>query len=158
MDTSAGRFVAWFSERGLATLQFPGHERGETTGDRAEETGAWALRVREALESVFDASRSRTEQSTPPLDLSEGTPFQREVWQALTRIERGSVKSYGEIAVELGRPGAARAVGAACGANPVPVLIPCHRVLAADKTLGGFSGGLDWKRRLLSAEGVAWRE
>jgi O-6-methylguanine DNA methyltransferase len=66
----------------------------------------------------------------------------------------GQTKGYAQIAKEIGSPKAARAVGGACGANPVPLIIPCHRVLAANVKLGGFSGGLDWKLRLLAAEGV----
>lgn len=71
------------------------------------------------------------------------------------KIRAGRTQSYGEIAAEIGRPNAVRAVGGACGANPWPVLIPCHRVLAANRKLGGFSGGLDWKIKLLAREGVA---
>ena len=83
-----------------------------------------------------------------------GTDFQGRVWHALQKIPRGATSSYGAIARQIGRPKAVRAVGGACGANPLPVVIPCHRVLAANGRLGGFSGGLDWKRRLLAAEGV----
>ena len=72
----------------------------------------------------------------------------------MLKISIGKTKSYGEIAAAIGNPKAVRAVGGACGANPVPVLVPCHRVLAANKKLGGFSGGLDWKRSLLKREGV----
>lgn len=86
-----------------------------------------------------------------PLDLP-GTPFQRAVWQALKAIPAGEVRSYTEIARQIGRPKAVRAVGAACGHNPLPVIVPCHRVVTHDGRLGGFSGGLDWKRRLLNAE------
>jgi O-6-methylguanine DNA methyltransferase len=91
----------------------------------------------------------------PPLDLSSGTEFQRRVWNALRRIASGRTRSYAEVATEIGRPRATRAVGGACGANPIPVLVPCHRVLAANRALGGFSGGLGWKRKLLAREGVA---
>ena len=83
-----------------------------------------------------------------------GTEFQKSVWNALRKISFGKTKSYGEIARAIGKPKAVRAVGGACGANPVPVLVPCHRVLAANKKLGGFSGGLDWKRKLLALEKV----
>jgi O-6-methylguanine DNA methyltransferase len=86
--------------------------------------------------------------------LSNGTTFQRQVWNTLRKIARGRTKSYGEIARAIGKPKAVRAVGGACGANPIPVLVPCHRVVAANKKLGGFSGGLDWKRELLVREGV----
>ena len=72
----------------------------------------------------------------------------------MRKISPGKTKSYGEIAPAIGKPKAVRAVGGACGANPVPVLVPCHRVLAANKKLGGFSGGLDWKRSLLTREGI----
>jgi O-6-methylguanine DNA methyltransferase len=98
------------------------------------------------------AVAGRPVRTLPPLDLSAGTEFQRKVWAALLKIQCGKTASYGEIARSLGSTGAARAVGAACGANPVPVLVPCHRVLAANHKLGGFSGGLDWKRKLLAAE------
>ena len=67
----------------------------------------------------------------------------------------GKTKSYGEVARAIGKPKAVRAVGGACGANPIPVLIPCHRVLAANRKLGGFSGGLNWKRKLLAQERVS---
>jgi len=73
----------------------------------------------------------------------------------LRKIARGRTKSYGEIARAVGNPKAVRAVGGACGANPIPVLVPCHRVLAANNKLGGFSGGLNWKRELLAGEGVS---
>ena len=91
----------------------------------------------------------------PPLDLSGGTDFQTKVWNAMKKIRVGRTQSYGEIARAIGRPKAVRAVGGACGANPIPVLIPCHRVLAANHRLGGFSGGLDWKRKRLAREGVS---
>ena len=90
----------------------------------------------------------------PPLDLSAGTSFQQAVWNALRDISTGDTSSYGQIAKAIRKPRAVRAVGGACGANPIPVLVPCHRVLAASRQMGGFSGGLEWKRRLLTREGV----
>jgi len=87
----------------------------------------------------------------PALDL-QGSDFQRTVWRALLEIPFGEVRSYGELALALGRPGAARAVGAANGKNPVVILIPCHRVVAAQGRLGGYSGGLEVKRKLLAHE------
>jgi methylated-DNA-[protein]-cysteine S-methyltransferase len=84
----------------------------------------------------------------------EGTPFQRQVWQALLRIPFGQTISYGALARAVGRPGASRAVGAANGRNPVGIIVPCHRVIAADGTLGGYAAGtvrkswlIDWERR-----------
>lgn len=88
------------------------------------------------------------------LDLSEATHFQREVWRATRLIPYGETRSYGYVAARIGKPGAARAVGQALGRNPFPIVVPCHRVLAGDSKLGGFSGGLDMKRYLLSLEGA----
>jgi methylated-DNA-[protein]-cysteine S-methyltransferase len=88
-----------------------------------------------------------------PLDL-KGTDFQIEVWNALTAIEYGRTQTYGGIAEDIGRPGSARAVGAACGANPVPLIVPCHRVLGGDGELTGFGPGLHWKEWLLALESL----
>jgi O-6-methylguanine DNA methyltransferase len=88
-----------------------------------------------------------------PLDLPGGTDFDRAVWKALRRIPTGRTRTYGEVARRAGRPRAARAVGNACGRNPVPVVVPCHRVVAAGG-IGGFGLGLGLKRRLLALEGI----
>lgn len=81
-----------------------------------------------------------------------GTPFQLRVWEALREIPHGETISYGEVARRVGRPGAARAAGAATGRNPLPIIVPCHRVIGADGSLVGFGGGLDRKRALLELE------
>ena len=86
-----------------------------------------------------------------PVDAT-GSDFQRSVWQALTRIPRGEVRSYKDVAVELGRPSNSRAVGGACGANPVPLVVPCHRVVGSSGKLTGFGLGVSVKERLLDAE------
>jgi methylated-DNA-[protein]-cysteine S-methyltransferase len=106
-------------------------------------------RARLALESYFEghleaieAIRTRT----------RGTEFQRQVWAALRKIPAGGTVSYGELAARIGRPTAVRAVGAANGANPIPVFVPCHRVIGADASLTGFGGGLERKRWLLAHE------
>jgi O-6-methylguanine DNA methyltransferase len=88
-----------------------------------------------------------------PLDLV-GTPFQVAVWKEMLRIPAGRVASYADVARNIGRPKAFRAVAQACGANPVPVVVPCHRVVASGGKLGGYTGGIDKKLFLLSAEGV----
>ena len=89
-----------------------------------------------------------------------GTPFQRAVWAELRRIPYGSVTSYGELARKIGRPTAFRAVGAANGANPWPIVVPCHRVIGSDRSLTGFGGGLSAKQTLLRLEaetsGASW--
>ncbi|ECE1937279.1 methylated-DNA--[protein]-cysteine S-methyltransferase [Salmonella enterica] len=82
-----------------------------------------------------------------------GTPFQREVWQALRAIPCGQVMHYGQLAAQLGRPGAARAVGAANGANPISIVVPCHRVIGRNGTLTGYAGGVQRKEWLLRHEG-----
>ncbi|MBM4030185.1 MAG: methylated-DNA--[protein]-cysteine S-methyltransferase [Planctomycetes bacterium] len=87
------------------------------------------------------------------LDVSSGTAFQRRVWRELAKVPFGKTVSYGELARRIGCPGAARAVGQAVGANPIPILIPCHRVIRSDGGLGGFSAGLEIKRWLLRHEG-----
>jgi len=83
---------------------------------------------------------------------AEGTPFQRAVWQALVEIPCGETRSYGEIARRIGKPAAVRAVGLANGANPIGVIVPCHRVIGADGTLTGYGGGIERKRWLLAHE------
>jgi AraC family transcriptional regulator, regulatory protein of adaptative response / methylated-DNA-[protein]-cysteine methyltransferase len=88
-----------------------------------------------------------------PLDL-RGTDFQQSVWKELLRIPSGSTRSYGDVARAIGKPKATRAVAQACGANPVPVIVPCHRVIQSDGRIGGYTGGLQIKRALLGAEGV----
>ncbi len=87
-----------------------------------------------------------------------GTSFQRDVWAALRRIRPGATLSYSALAQQLGRPKSVRAVGLANGANPIAVVIPCHRVIGADASLTGYGGGIDRKRWLLTHEGAAFRE
>ena len=108
------------------------------------------LRAAEQIQAYFAGRRTVFDLPLAP----PGTPFQRRVWQALAAIPYGRTRSYGELAAELGT--APRALGGACGRNPIPVVIPCHRVLAADRRLGGYSGldGIDTKRFLLTLEGV----
>jgi len=91
----------------------------------------------------------------PSIVVPEGTAFQKAVWRELKKIPRGQTRTYGEVAKAIGRPKAVRAVGSACGANPVPLFIPCHRVVAQNG-LGGFGAGLPWKKLLLKLEG--WNE
>jgi methylated-DNA-[protein]-cysteine S-methyltransferase len=87
-----------------------------------------------------------------PLDLRKGTGFDRNVWTAIETIAFGESQSYSQIAAKANSAGASRAVGRACGRNPVPILIPCHRVIGSGGKLGGYSGGLDIKRALLELE------
>ncbi len=157
IQTPAGRFTAHFSDRGLARLEFPdasGQAASRRTGSGLTSVQRAWLRI--AARAVRCALKGERIPDFPPLDVSSGTEFQQRVWEELCRIAPGHTRSYAEIARLVGRPTAARAVGRACGANPIPLLIPCHRVLAANRRIGGFSGGLDWKRRLLESEGIAF--
>jgi len=90
--------------------------------------------------------------------LTGGTPFQRAVWAALRTIPAGETMSYGALAAQIGSPKAVRAVGLANGANPISVVVPCHRVIGSDRSLTGYGGGLDRKRWLLAHEGAAFRD
>ncbi|MHB8104329.1 MAG: methylated-DNA--[protein]-cysteine S-methyltransferase [Dehalococcoidales bacterium] len=91
------------------------------------------------------------------LDFDGATDFQRAVWEATKRIPYGQNKSYAWVANKIGKPGAARAAGQALGKNPLPIIVPCHRVLSSDGALGGFSGGLAMKKRLLKLEKQSYK-
>jgi len=172
IPTEAGEFVAHFSERGLAGIDFPDRKRVESQRElRVEkpsrpqlstriplnsaavspEFRRWARMAENALRAALAGKPAGT---LPPFDWRGATEFQQSIWRALLRIPTGRTSTYAELAAAAGRPRAVRAAGSACGANPIPVLIPCHRVVASGGRLGGFSGGLEWKRRLLTREGV----
>jgi O-6-methylguanine DNA methyltransferase len=102
------------------------------------------------LGEYFASKRREFELALAPV----GTEFQLRVWNALRAIPYGTVRHYADIARAIGQPGAARAVGQANGCNPLPIVIPCHRVIASDGTIGGYSGGLAIKHRLLALEGA----
>lgn len=110
--------------------------------------------LREAQKQLIAFLEGKRSTLDFPVDLSIGTPFQRRVWQATLRIPYGRVRSYKWVAAKIGGQHYARAVGLALGANPVPIMVPCHRVVAHDGSLGGFSCGLKAKRRLLDLEGT----
>lgn len=150
VDTHLGPFLAGFSATGLADLDFPG--RHPDNFNRAKSHPLLAS-VKRCLKKILSG---RQPEQFPEMDLSAGTPFQQSVWQEMLKIPMGQTLTYGEIAENLNNPGAVRAVGMACGANPIPVIIPCHRVLAAGGKIGGFSSGLEWKYQLLKIEGLAF--
>jgi len=156
VSTPNGKFIARYSEKGLAELNFPGAKapvapKRSEGGPVPSNISKWHRATQSALEKILAGGEPR---ELPPLDWAGATDFQKSVWRQLLKISGGKTRSYGEIARAIGKPKAVRAVGGACGANPIPVLVPCHRVLAANNKLGGFSGGLDWKRQLLAKEGV----
>ena len=107
--------------------------------------------ARKAIRTYFAGKRQMLD---IPLDLDGQPVFRRKVWGVLQTIPYGRVRSYGWVARKIGTPRAARAVGGACGDNPVPLIVPCHRVVGGDGSLGGFSSGLRVKKRLLRLEGV----
>lgn len=126
---------------------------GKPPAVSGEPEGAHPL-IREAERQLGEYFARARRAFELPLDL-RGTAFQLQVWNALLRIPYGETRTYGQLAVQLGHPGAARAVGAANGANPVSIIVPCHRVIAAGGGLGGYGGGLDRKRFLLDLESGA---
>jgi O-6-methylguanine DNA methyltransferase len=154
IQTEFGVFCAGYSEAGLAALDFPdaaaAYETPELSARVPKSITAWHELTGEALNSILAGQAPKR---FPPFDLSAGTDFQQRVWKALQQIAFGQTRTYAEIAASINNPRAVRAVGGACGANPIPVLIPCHRVLASHNKIGGFSGGLNWKRILLECEG-----
>lgn len=104
--------------------------------------------LRQQLDEYFGGQRQQFELALAP----EGSTFQRKVWEALLQIPYGQTRRYGQLAEQLGQPGAARAVGLANGRNPIGIIIPCHRVVGSQGALTGYGGGLDRKRRLLDHE------
>lgn len=146
--------------RGLCSILM-GHETDVLASElRAEFPQAALARDDASLTDVagivsdLAAGRRRPEADALPLDVHT-TAFKRRVWEALRRIPAGETRSYGEIAAAVGAPKAARAVGSACATNPIPIVVPCHRVVGAHGSLGGYAGGLARKRQLLDAEAEA---
>jgi methylated-DNA-[protein]-cysteine S-methyltransferase len=148
IDSAVGRIEIGVDAGELVSLRFldaADVPAGETTdGDPAG--------IAERLRAYFAGDLAALEEV--PVRFDRGTAFQREVWLALRTIPVGETISYAELARRVGRPGAFRAVGTANGQNPVAVVVPCHRVIAADGTLGGYGGGLERKRWLLGHEGA----
>ena len=148
MPSPVGRLLVAGGDAGLQTISFPNGR-----GTRRPETGwrADAAPLREAirqLEEYFTGRLRRFELVLQP----EGSAFQRAVWKALCEIPYGTTVSYADIANRIGNPKAVRAVGGANGRNPIPIVIPCHRVIGSDGRLTGFGGGLPVKEFLLAWE------
>ena len=151
VDTSLGAMLVAATERGVCCLSF-----GEGEDElRARFPQAELVAGDEAFRELFERVTAAVERpgtgTDIPLDV-QGTAFQQRVWQALREIPPGETRSYGELAAALGNPNASRAVGGANGANRIAVLIPCHRVIAADGGLGGYAYGSEIKRELLERE------
>lgn len=156
VESPAGRLAFAVDDDGaLIRLHFAESDHGavmeeglEYEGYAVTADGSRTARVREELSEYAAGRRTMFD---VPLAFA-GSEWQKAVWRELTRIPFGETRSYGEIADRLGRPGAARAVGRANATNVLPLVVPCHRVISADGTLGGFNGGLHLKTRLLDHE------
>ena len=134
----------------LTGIYLEQHRHGPGVDPAWTEDAAAFGEVARQLDGYFDGSRT-----TFDLPLAHaGTPFQRRVWDELARIQQGTTVTYGELAARVGHPGAARAVGAAVGRNPISIVVPCHRVIGADGTLTGYAGGVGRKAFLLALEGA----
>ena len=155
ITTRDGEFMAHYSEQGLAGLNFPRAKPGSSRAVNAKQIPLQILQWHRTTTAALKKILAGLEPGEfPPLDWAGTTDFQKSVWKAMLKIPLGKTRSYGEIAQAIGNPKAVRAVGGACGANPIPVLVPCHRVLAANNKIGGFSSGLGWKASLLEREGI----
>jgi AraC family transcriptional regulator of adaptative response/methylated-DNA-[protein]-cysteine methyltransferase len=160
-ESDLGGILVAVSPRGLAAVRL-----ADDGTDLEAGFGAWAARAHPGLAVVRDdgdpagalhavrAAIAGGPAAGLPLDLA-GTPFQQRVWSALREIPRGEVRTYGEVARAVGAPRAVRAVGSACGANPVAVVVPCHRVVPAAGGVGAYAYGPDRKRLLLGREGAS---
>jgi AraC family transcriptional regulator of adaptative response/methylated-DNA-[protein]-cysteine methyltransferase len=150
-----GRLLVAMTERGVCRVTLGDDDAALERALYDEFSAAEVVRDDDALHAVVGEVLRRIGGDEPavelPLDV-RGTAFQQQVWRELTTIPRGETRSYREVAEAVGKPAAARAVGNACGSNPVAIVVPCHRVVAADGGLGGFGWGLDRKRVLLDNE------
>jgi methylated-DNA-[protein]-cysteine S-methyltransferase len=149
-ETAIGRCGISWTERGVARVRWPGSRRAAGSATPPAD-------VQDAIEGIQALLRGEAADLTRvPLDLGDLEPFDRRVYGAARSIRPGRIRTYGELAAQVGEPGEARSVGAAMARNPVPLIVPCHRVVAADGRLGGFSapGGAATKRRLLEIEGA----
>jgi AraC family transcriptional regulator of adaptative response/methylated-DNA-[protein]-cysteine methyltransferase len=153
--SAVGPLLLAATERGLCAAWFGEHEAALGQALRREYHRAELHRDDRALASMADSIRRHLAEGAPlsrvPLDVG-GTPFVRAVWDSLRTIPYGATRGYAEVATSIGRPGAARAVGSACAANPVAIVIPCHRVVRADGSDGAYKWGVDRKRALLARE------
>jgi len=156
-DTPLGNVLVAATDKGVCTVSLRESEEGAEDTLRARFPRAEIRRddaaLKPALDSVLARIAGRRLDDALPLDL-QGTDFQRDVWNQLLAIPPGSTRSYLDVAQAIKRPKATRAVAQACGANPVAVVVPCHRVVMSDGSIGGYSGLPGVKKALLAAEGV----
>jgi len=154
-SSSMGRLLVAVTERGVCAVRMADGDAELEKDLRGEFPNAELKRDDSALRESVQKILNHLEKNEPRLDLPldiKATAFQRQVWEHLRAIPYGQTVSYGDVAKALGKPGAVRAVGRACATNPVALVIPCHRVVREDKTLGGYRWGLDRKKKLLDHE------
>jgi len=144
--TPLGALQLEATESGLSAIRFP------SRATKPVETPQTTPVLDHAIEELTAYFKSELTRFSVPLDWA-GTPFQESVWVALTRIPFGETVSYNEVAHAIGRPRSARPVGGAVGRNPLPIIVPCHRVMGSNGALTGFTGGLEFKVSLLTHEG-----
>ena len=158
LDTPIGKLLVAATSRGLCRICFPSESEAHRARwfDRYFSATPWegeGSSLGEAIRQLIRYFEGRKGSFELPLDL-RGTPFQIQVWRQLLEIPYGTTVSYGEVARAVGNPRASQAVGSAVGRNPVPIVVPCHRVIGHDGSLVGFGGGLPTKVKLLELEGV----
>lgn len=149
METPVGPVYLVASGRGLEGVHW--QKQKVKMVDDLEAGGEAGKILRQAMAQLDEYFRGERQEFTLPLSPS-GTEFQKKVWQALSQIPYGKTFSYSEVALKIANAKAVRAVGSANGKNPLSIIVPCHRVIAADGTLGGYAGGLDKKGKLLQLE------
>lgn len=149
-DSPIGRIYVAASDKGITNVRIGGAKAAFLQGASAHEDNRRFSRLFGMLEKYFSGEQ---EDFKVTLDLA-GSAFQKKVWRELKGIPYGKTLSYGEVASRVGTPKGARAVGNACGENPVPIIVPCHRVLKGDGSIGGYTGGVWIKKRLLEMEGI----
>lgn len=155
VDSPLGRLLVATTERGVCAVKLADDDAELEKDFRAEFPEARITRADDLLHEPVQKILNHLENNEPRLDLPldiRATAFQRQVWEHLRAIPYGQTVSYGDVAKALGKPGAVRAVGRACATNPVALVIPCHRVVREDKSLGGYRWGLDRKKRILDHE------
>lgn len=148
METPVGYLTVGVTDEGAVTRVTM---HAEPTAGAGRQDGPATEEAVRQLQEYFDGERRVFDLPLDPV----GTDFQRTVWNALQDIEYGATRSYGEIAAQIGRPSASRAVGAANGRNPISIVVPCHRVIGSSGMLTGYAGGLERKQWLLSHERAA---
>ena len=148
IDTPVGQLLLVGDEEGLREIRFENDRKGRTPEPDWERDPASLEKECSQIEAYFAGELREFNLRLAP----RGTPFQLRVWNKLAEIPYGETISYGELAKRVGKPNAARAVGAANGSNPLPIVLPCHRVIGKSGKLVGFGGGLDVKQTLLDSE------